>query len=332
MPRPPASSIAESGIDGEWVEPVETPAASKANKEVAIEDYTKVCLSVADMVKGGYSLSERHGGPPFIAKTNPRENCDRCGTSFAPKLFISDADKTECKFHPQHAKSKKLSQQELGKEKVFPCCDGNIGTEGCETGPHVFKLSGYHLLNEKIPFRPLPDRVEKAEPLVACDCEMSYTSGGMELTRVTFLDRNGNTLLDELVRTRFPVVDHNTRWSGISTLESARFDLDGIHREMAKFMSSSTIIVGHGLENDLDALRLTHFRVIDTALLFPIKVPIRTDKGGLITKHSLKYLSNKILQRKIQAGTGGHDSKQDAVAALDLARVYVQSETRKFSY
>lgn len=34
-------------------------------------------------------------------------------------------------------------------------------------------------------------------------------------------------------------------------------------------VGSETLLVGHALENDLRALRLTHARIVDTGTLFP---------------------------------------------------------------
>ena len=75
-------------------------------------------------------------------------------------------------------------------------------------------------------------------------------------------------------------------------------------------------MVGHGLENDLRAMRLVHTNTVDTTVLYP-------HFRGLPTKNSLRYLTCKYLNRKIQSGEGisggGHDSAEDAIAALELA-------------
>jgi DNA-directed RNA polymerase subunit M/transcription elongation factor TFIIS len=79
------------------------------------------------------------------------------------------------------------------------------------------------------------------------------------------------------------------------------------------------ILVGHGLENDLHALRMVHDRVVDTAVCYP-----RSDvEDG--RKQSLRTLASKLLKEKIQQDGGGssscmgHDSVEDASAAMRLA-------------
>lgn len=105
----------------------------------------------------------------------------------------------------------------------------------------------------------------------------------MSLARLTIVEprlgpdgvANFEALLDEFVRlpSSSSVLDLNTRFSGIQTiteLDQASFDLEGVRDEMGRRgIDSSTIICGHGLENDLKALRIIHERCIDTVDLFP---------------------------------------------------------------
>ena len=45
--------------------------------------------------------------------------------------------------------------------------------------------------------------------------------------------------------------------------------LPEVRKRVCQMVSAETILVGHGLENDLAALKLLHARCMDTALLFP---------------------------------------------------------------
>jgi len=82
---------------------------------------------------------------------------------------------------------------------------------------------------------------------------------------------------------------------------------------------AETILIGHSFENDLKALQLIHNRILDTAVLYPHR------KGS--RKNSLKYLSKRYLERKIQKGDGfsGHNPVEDAQAALELANLKVKN-------
>ena len=228
--------------------------------------------------------------------------------------------------------------------------------------------------------------------LVAVDCEMVGTALGSELARVTAVDEAGAVLLDTLVRPARPVLDYRTAFSGITaalleaggattlTLAEAREALfagarirpghdrgaggagagAGVGAGAGSVagagagagVDGATILVGHGLENDLAALRLVHDRVIDTAVLYPKEA---VEEGGICRgKYKLKALALELLGRIIQdggssssgssssgdgGGSGGgggggggggqqqqqqqqqqgHDSVEDARAAMELA-------------
>jgi RNA exonuclease 1 len=78
-----------------------------------------------------------------------------------------------------------------------------------------------------------------------------------------------------------------------------------------------TILVGHSLENDLTALRISHSSIIDTAVLY------RYNRGRCC-KIALRVLAKKFLNREIQNTGSGHDSVEDARAALELALLKIK--------
>jgi RNA exonuclease 1 len=90
-----------------------------------------------------------------------------------------------------------------------------------------------------------------------------------------------------------------------------------------KLISPDTPLIGHGLENDLNAMRIIHPTIIDTILLYP-------HVRGLPMRYSLKALMETHLNKAIQVESGpkamGHDSAEDARAAGDLVRYKVQTE------
>ncbi|KAI8929171.1 ribonuclease H-like domain-containing protein [Entophlyctis helioformis] len=240
-----------------------------------------------------------------------RTVCERCGCQYVPKYPLDEVDMEACHFHTGRILRERVDGQ---FQRRYTCCQEIVeSSRRCAKGPHVFKEESNSLLHARIPFTKLAKDVANAQPVVALDCEMSYTTAGMEVTRVTITDWNGNSLLDELCRPDNPVLDLNTAWSGITSLESARYNLAGIRAQMDKFMSQDTIIIGHGLENDMRTLRIEHRRIIDTVHVFP-------HPNGLPYRFSLKRLAEKVLGVFVQTGTDGHDSLEDARTCIHLVQ------------
>lgn len=159
--------------------------------------------------------------------------------------------------------------------------------------------------------------------ILAMDCEMCSVSPKGEapmvfaLTRISLIDWDGNVVLDELVKPSEPITDYLTPYSGMTAemLENVTTTLADIQGKLRSIITPQTILVGHSLNSDLNALKITHPFIIDTALLFP-------HPRGPPLKSSLKYLAQKYLSREIQKGHGstGHDSVEDARACLDLVK------------
>ena len=103
--------------------------------------------------------------------------------------------------------------------------------------------------------------------------------------------------------------------------------IDQARRLLFEHISSTTPIIGHGLENDLKALRIVHPTVIDTAILYPSDR--KPDQNGRPNRYSLKNIMWWALRRKIQDSASGHDSCEDARSAMDLVRYHMASEWRK---
>jgi len=259
-------------------------------------------------------------GRIFSTIKDKTKTCARCQHRFIPKSntdvpLLTEQEKEACSYH--YGKLRKAPHSQV---RLYSCCDGAIVSEGCTKGPHVWKCETFDGLQDDIPFTRLPEadpENKKLLKVVALDCEMSYTTGGLELTRITVVDWMGNTVLDELCKPHNCIIDLNTRYSGIKELTSATLDLDGIKEKMAEIMSRDTIIIGQGLENDLNALRLIHEKVIDTVLLYPHPM-------GLPWRYGLRYLASKYLQRFIQDGTDGHDSFEDSKACIDLVKLKIE--------
>ncbi|KAL9064855.1 MAG: hypothetical protein Q9161_008597 [Pseudevernia consocians] len=155
--------------------------------------------------------------------------------------------------------------------------------------------------------------------ILAMDCEMCRVEGGeMALTRISLVEWDGNVLLDELVKPDERIIDYLTQYSGITPakLENVITNLKDIQDRLLKIITPKHILIGHSLNSDLTALKLTHPFIIDTSVLYP-------HPRGPPMKSSLKWLAQKYLGREIQKGHGtqGHDSIEDARACLDLVKM-----------
>jgi len=154
--------------------------------------------------------------------------------------------------------------------------------------------------------------------VLAIDCEMVESAKGMELCWCVVVDWKGNTLMNELVMPRREITTYNSQWSGVTaeTLQGVTTRLEDIQEGLKKWITNSTILIGHSLDNDLRVLELIHSRVVDTSVIY-------SHNEGF--KYSLKHLASKHLKRDIQVGhgTSGHNPVEDAVAALDLVKLKI---------
>jgi RNA exonuclease 1 len=101
---------------------------------------------------------------------------------------------------------------------------------------------------------------------VALDAEMFYTVGGYEVSRLTLVDfETEATLLDVLIEPRCaPVLDYNTKWSGVSAESYRSGELQVLkfaeaQKRLAEFIGSETILIGHSLDNDLRVLEVNSY-------------------------------------------------------------------------
>lgn len=186
----------------------------------------------------------------------------------------------------------------------MPVVNGDDGSITCPEGWVATQPAG-QLASAQSSGQPQHD-------LLALDCEMVTTEEGLELARATVVDRHGKPLLDMYCRPERPVLDYNTRYSGITAehLEGCSTRLADVQQALLRLVASESILIGHSLENDLTALRLIHPRIVDTSLIYP-------HPKGEGYKQALRVLAERFLKRKIQSGT--HDSLDDARATMDLA-------------
>lgn len=156
---------------------------------------------------------------------------------------------------------------------------------------------------------------------IAMDCEMvTTTTEASACARVVMIDWKGRTVLDMYVKPSDPVIDYKTYVSGITAddLEGA-VSLEEAKEEVIELLDGK-ILVGHGLQNDLECLGVAHpwYMIRDTAYYEPfMKIHY-----GALSPRKLKDLAKEKLQKDIQMMGKSHSPTEDAKTALELYKCH----------
>jgi len=265
--------------------------------------------------------------------SSDEKKCVRCGRGFFVTVDGEYLTQEQCLYHwgklHKVVGSGPTKTCPMAVRTEYSCCHGKPSSRGCTTGKlHVWNGVGPGING---PFDGyVRTRLRKTPPpdgnfgVYALDCEMCFTTRGLELTKVTVVAADGRLVYDCLVRPENFIIDYNTRFSGITARDlskRATKSLRDVQNDLMGFINADTILVGHGLENDLRALRIIHGTVIDTSVIFP-------HYYGLPYRRSLKSLVGCFLKRKIQQDTSGHDSFEDARACIELMLWRIRKDFR----
>ena len=91
---------------------------------------------------------------------------------------------------------------------VYACCQGDASALGCS-------VNSYHITNDVDPrgfVKTMTMDDKSKETCFALDCEMCYTTRGIELTRITVVDDDGNTTYETFVKPDNKIIDYNTKY------------------------------------------------------------------------------------------------------------------------
>ncbi|CAI5455552.1 unnamed protein product [Caenorhabditis angaria] len=290
---------------------------------------THLLLSMQDLINWGFPFFRKGSRVANIRPTvynkdkkiwlkreDKMRNCCRCDLEF--KLSKNGKKSLgECVHHPYRAIFDLRTCT-----PIHPCCGKKFGEAGCKSAKlHVFDQLFLNEL-EKIVMTPFENGLfdPKSLSIFGIDCEMVYTIAGPAIGRMTVVNWYGELVLDVRVNPNVKLLDANTQFSGLTSedVKSAPDCLKSCRQKLFKLINRNSILVGHSLECDLTALRLSHIRVVDTSILFQT------------TKHkpSLKKLAQEYLGKSIQSDNKnniGHDSEEDARTCIELLQHYVKN-------
>lgn len=196
----------------------------------------------------------------LVGSTDTMKPCRRCGVNFVPSKYYCQQETGStgvCRYHGGKT-------EKIGGLRVYGCCHAPIGdSQGCETKEwHVFEGYGK---NDAVPRFPPLQSDFGGRNVVALDAEMSHTVGGYEVSRLTVIDFfTESTLMDVLIEARHgPVLDYNTKWSGVSaeSFVSGQFPVLSFaeaKKQLSEFIGKETILIGHSLDNDLRVLEVNN--------------------------------------------------------------------------
>ncbi|XP_058821536.1 RNA exonuclease 1 homolog [Topomyia yanbarensis] len=249
----------------------------------------------------------------------PNENeryCSRCSKVYNLDIYDEPAVDS-CNYH-----NKSTCYRRGFADNMHSCCQQPAGSAGCMyANYHVTSYLDYDNLTGFVKTIDPPEGyVPSKKDVFALDCEMCYTTVGLELTRITVVDINEKTVYDTLVKPSNRVIDYNTRFSGITEqmLHNTTTTLYNVQVVLLSMFNSESILVGHSLESDFKALKLIHDVVVDTSVLYPHKM-------GPPKKRALKTLCIENLKKIIQENDAGHDSAEDSVVCIQLIKHYLRN-------
>lgn len=242
--------------------------------------------------------------------------CCRCKKEYTVNKRGFPIVQEECIYHPNR-------KYRVRGEARYQCCTQDGTSDGCCVAPsHVYEYVDFEHLKGYVTTLPADPQAE-VYGVYSLDCEMCYTTNGLDLTRVTVINSACKVVYETLVRPLHPIIDYNTRYSGITEEQMChvKTTLLDVQATLLTMFSSKTILVGHSLESDFKALKLIHDTVIDTSVLFPHKM-------GPPFKRALRNLSTDYLRKIIQNSVEGHDSAEDAMVCMELLQYKLKEDLK----
>ena len=229
--------------------------------------------------------------------------CNLCKKKYRVAFNECQRSNEVCSFHPEKS---------IKKGQFYKCCGGSLNSPPCTNNPqHVHchvdtdNLTGFICTNEW----------ESKKNIIALDCEMLYTDLGFEIAAITVINEKCEVVLEKIVCPEGNIINYNTFHSSLSEkdFDGVTYKLEHLHNDMKKFIGKDTILVGHGLENDLLRLKVIHDKIFDTCFVYP-------HPRGLPYRKRLDELRSTYLkERNEDLNTNKLKCYKDAVDTVRLA-------------
>lgn len=185
---------------------------------------------------------------------------------------------------------------------------------------HMFCFPSYErkwIRFTRKPLRMLVNNLPEPPAVLAIDCEFISTNrSSKELASLAAVNECGETVLHRLVLPKGKVKDFKEHITGLnlqSYQQGNPVSWDQARNELVQLLRSKpgTILLGHGVSNDLEVLQLDYRPVIDTSLLFEWR-------GRESLLPGLQHLHERLVGGSFRSD-GTHSPDEDARAALDIA-------------
>jgi RNA exonuclease 1 len=309
------------------------------NFDNVLRELNELCIPIQRLKRHEYVTEiPTLPSPDYTSPTTVK--CSRCGIDFR----IEDIKKpVKCVFHPGKRLTSTYQNFNMGRKvygtdytnRTYLCCKEPIGqSQGCKSlQHHVYKLEKPTDLHLNKPFQKIDnlrsalniDSNSKIQQLrkskisaVALDCEMCYTNRGFELMKLSVIDfKTEKKLMDNIIHPDGDlIIDLNSHVSGVDEIPKDSLTFDEALIKLAHMTDENTIVIGHGLENDLNVLRLIYPRIVDTAILFS------ENQINPRRKDPLKKLAWNFLSENIQGKQ--HDSLEDAIVPARIVKKHIE--------
>ncbi|KAI5645787.1 elonginA binding-protein 1 domain-containing protein [Phthorimaea operculella] len=140
--------------------------------------------------------------------------CCRCKKDYIVDKKGFPAISEECIYHPNR-------KYRVRGEAKYQCCSQDSSSDGCCVAPcHVYEYVDFENLKGFIKTMP-PEKELDDYGVYSLDCEMCYTTQGLDLTRVTVINSACKVEYETLIKPLHPIIDYNTRYSGITEEQMA---------------------------------------------------------------------------------------------------------------